>query len=141
MSLFGMRTPTQLYCLKCRQRRPAERVLFLCPDPQCRAREQPPAQTPAALMGRPVFSVRRYAPRVECPFSPHTAYRKFCPGCGREIPLTTPDRATLAVVGSRTSGKTCYLAGLVHQVNDRLTQEVSLEASHRWIGAGRAYFE
>jgi hypothetical protein len=122
---------------------PARELLFVCPCPTCpgRGRDEIPGK-PQQWADSALFRPERYAHSAPCPFSPHSAYVKVCPSCWREQPSTGNDTSTIAVVGASISGKTCFVTGLIHQINRELTSETSRRMSLEWKDEkGKKYFQ
>jgi hypothetical protein len=114
------------------QRFPAKELYFLCPGATCPGYRHSPPGRPEAWAKKTLFQPRRYAYSVPCPHSPHTAYLKVCPHCWTQQPIATGRLATISIVGSSVSGKTCYVTGLIRQIEKELSKEASYQMALEW---------
>jgi hypothetical protein len=128
---------------------PAEELLFICGG-----RNNCPASRPnheghreyfqnqrSEYRDAVLFHPARFRYEVDCPYCNHKAYLKVCPHCGARQPVSLGDASTIAVIGSSSSGKTCYLTSLIRQINRELSKEVMYGMSLEWRDDdGRKYF-
>ena len=118
---------------------PASDVLFMCSNHRC---YEPMPNQPASIGRYTLFEVDKFRPLVECPHCRHDAYLLHCPRCFTRLPMGISERSTIAVVGARSSGKTCYITCLLHQIQRELGRQTSLCANLLSNDdAGRAYHD
>ena len=118
---------------------PASDVLFMCSYHKC---YEPMPNQPASIGRYTLFEVDEFRPIVQCPHCRHDAYLLRCPRCFKRLPLGISERSTIAVVGARSSGKTCYITCLLHQIQKELAKPTSLCANLLSNDdAGRAYHD
>ncbi len=134
----------ELACPKCQEKFSESDVAFLCPEPRCRARDHPLLDSAPEWAGKPLFrpAAGGYDYSVSCPFSPHTAYVKICPRCWKLLPLSSGRPATVAIIGSTVSGKTCFMTALIRQIRRELARASAYEMSLEWDDQeGKDYFK
>lgn len=134
----------------CKSRRfPAKNLLFICSGgANCEgARTTSPhykeffADQQRRYPEKFLFSPRRFNYSVKCPLSDHNCYLKVCPNCGQTQPISMGDASTIAVIGSGSSGKTCFITSLIYQIDALLARQSMLGMSMEWRDdEGRSYF-
>jgi hypothetical protein len=71
----------------------------------------------------------------------HQAFYKLCPNCWNPLAGELAGAATVSIIGSSASGKTCYTTSLIRQIETRLAQPTAYEMSLEWEDdGGRKYF-
>jgi len=142
--MFGMASRNHLMACsnpECKASFPSSEVLFECPNQ--RHCKHPMPNQPDWLGDRTIFRPKRFSPRAKCPYAPclEHAYVMRCPRCWEILPVAMGSTSTIAVVGARTSGKTCYITSLIHQIRDVLAAEELFEMGLEWDDdQGRKYF-
>jgi hypothetical protein len=132
----------------CNKRRyPASELLFVCSGKdQCEALRSPEYREyfdgqKTRFADQFLFRPRRFAYSVKCPVSGHNSFIKVCPNCGTQQPVSTGDTSTIAVIGPRSSGKTCFITSLIHQIDNQLARQSMYRMSLEWRDdEGRKYF-
>lgn len=116
------------------QRFPARDLLFLCPGGRyCPGlRKDRPPEHEEHYPDQFLFHASKYAYSAPCPHSPHVAFRKVCPYCWALQPVATGQSSTIAVIGSSSSGKTCFITSLIHQIERHLARRAAFQMSLEW---------
>lgn len=126
-------TATVITCPYCFARVPRERIAFRCTGspgrgPGCEPRldERLASYTGsnAAATLPPVFEGR--GRRDVCPDCGRTSARRVCPECHNPLPAAyceTPGKI-VALVGAKNSGKSTYIAVLLHELSHRIGAEL-----------------
>lgn len=74
----------------------------------------------------PVFSADGRRQRADCPRCGLDTFRRVCPACHNQLPAQyceTPGKI-VALVGAKNSGKSTYIAVLLHELEHRLGSEL-----------------
>lgn len=108
-------------CPYCFNTFPVNQAQFRCTNSQCansgKVFDAPPVK-------RRLFSQPPVITSAECPTCLQPSYKRLCPHCNFELTHDAglTDEVTIAVIGGRGTGKSTYIATLIH----RLKNEVGL---------------
>lgn len=133
--------------LNCSATFPPGDVLFEClnyADGKSWSCEHPYTGQPANLGNRTIFRPKKWSPSgTVCPFCGTPTNVMRCPteGCFALLPAGIEQSATIAVVGARTSGKTCFITGLLRQIKKELGRDDQHQMSLEFMDdGGKQYF-
>lgn len=112
--------PKSITCPSCFEIYPVDHVKFRCTNAQCPDFNQvfdgpEPAKGPLALL-RPVVT------EAPCPTCEQVSFKRLCPYCGFELmhDAGITEEHTVAVIGGRSTGKSTYIAALVHRLKNEV---------------------
>jgi hypothetical protein len=116
-------------------------VLYVCGFPRCPAKDRTPLPDKPPGLRYTLFKSDTAGATVPCPNCSNPAFERVCPDCKAEIaPPVGPK--TIAVVGSSSSGKTCFITALIRQIKTVLARRDSLRAGLIWEDQpSRNYFD
>jgi hypothetical protein len=119
-------------CPYCFTRTPPRHIAFRCAGPRhghgCAPLRD---ETLARAQGRvavlpPVFTVRRPGRRAACPACGNETGKRVCPSCHGALPpeyCAHPGRL-VALIGGKGAGKSTYIGVLVHELMNRVGEEL-----------------
>jgi len=121
-------------------RHPQDKIYSACSNGRCSAKEREVLPEKPVDCRYHLFRPKRVDLPV-CPTCGQFASVRVCPECKYEIPAPNGP-FTIAVVGSSSSGKTCFITMLIHQIKTYLARPDLLRTSAEFeTQAGREYFD
>ena len=114
---------SDIYCPYCLVPADVRKVRYRC------LRDQPECATP--------FLADRQNPQASCPGCGIQAHRRVCPnpGCQHDLPAgycsSSYRNLIIPIFGALNSGKSTYLAVLIHEMSSRVARELDATFTHR----------
>ena len=113
---------SDIYCPYCLVPTDVRKVLYRC------LRDQPECAAP--------FLAGRQNPQAICPGCGIVAHRRVCPnlGCQHDLPAgycSSYRNLIIPIFGALNSGKSTYLAVLIHEMQSRVARELNATFTHR----------
>jgi len=135
IALPALRAEDEVCCPYCFERVPRRRIAFRCMGRAGRGQGCDPVldEELAAYTGStagaslpPVFEAAGRGGRADCPHCGRTTARRVCPHCHNPLPpayCDSPGRI-VALVGAKNTGKSTYIAVLLHELMNRVGTEL-----------------